>query len=441
MLLHIIVFTLLYWNISSENLVKAIELTVLNPAATPNIIDAWGYPLHSVKVKTEDGYILTMHRIPYGKEEMRKPCNARPVVFLQHGLEATSSNFVTNLPNKSLGFLLADNGFDVWMGNVRGNRYSREHVNLTANDKSFWKFSWFDMMKYDLTAMIDKALELTNQSHLYYIGHSQGTLIMFSKLTNEAHFANKIRKFFALAPVATVKHIKGLLALFADNFYWALEVFTLISNYCWYRKTNLLSKTFQKWFGTQEFVLNDTLMDVFKNKFCDSYRLNLACVNLLSMIAGLESGQLNETRLPIFLSDLPGGTSVMNVINWIQMVRNGAVQAYDWENPEENIKHYGQNNPPIFDLKKVDVDMYLYWSPADWLANQKDIEEFLLLNLNMTANFHYKISNSIRDIFNVKLKKFNHMDFLWGERAANEIYKPIIDIIKGDRMVGKTGNS
>lgn len=37
-------------------------------------------------------------------------------------------------------------------------------------------------------------------------------------------------------------------------------------------------------------------MDVFKNKFCDSYRLNLACVNLLSMIAGLESGQLNEVH-------------------------------------------------------------------------------------------------------------------------------------------------
>ena len=43
-------------------------------------------------------------------------------------------------PSKSLGYILADEGYDVWLGNARGNAYSRAHVNLTTKNSKYWKF-------------------------------------------------------------------------------------------------------------------------------------------------------------------------------------------------------------------------------------------------------------------------------------------------------------
>lgn len=88
----------------------------------------------------------------------------------------------------NLGYMLSDLGYDVWMCNARGNRYSKNHTSLNSDYMEFWDFTFHEMGKYDLPANIDYILAKTGYDQLHYVGHSQVSLQQINK--NSYSYAN-----------------------------------------------------------------------------------------------------------------------------------------------------------------------------------------------------------------------------------------------------------
>lgn len=293
-----------------------------NPEVNMNIsqiISYWGYPNEKYEVVTEDGYILEVNRIPYGKKNSGNR-GQRPVVFLQHGLLASASNWISNLPNNSLAFILADAGYDVWLGNSRGNTWSRRNLYYSPDSVEFWAFSFDEMAKYDLPATIDFIVKETGQEKLHYVGHSQGTTIGFIAFSTNPKLAEKIKTFYALAPVATVKYTKSLM-----------------------NKLRFIPPTlFKIIFGDKIFYPHNFFDQFLATQVCSRETLNVICSNALFIICGFDSANLNMSRLDVYVSHNPAGTSVQNMLHWTQAVKSGNFQAFDWGSPAQNIVHFNQ---------------------------------------------------------------------------------------------------
>ena len=60
-----------------------LPISYSNNVPVPEMIRGNGYPVETYQVVTKDCYILTMHRIPHGKNYSQFKAKKRPVIFLQ----------------------------------------------------------------------------------------------------------------------------------------------------------------------------------------------------------------------------------------------------------------------------------------------------------------------------------------------------------------------
>lgn len=378
--------TTIYWTTATSPETKM---------SVPEIIRYWGYKAEIHEAITEDGYILTLHRIPHGKgaDAADKPVK-RPVVFLQHGLLCSSSNWVTNLPAQSLAFILADAGYDVWMGNVRGNTYSTKHVHYDRNSSKYWSFSWDEMAKYDLPTMINYSLFISGRKSLYYVGHSQGTMMAFAGLSMNKDLAAKVEIFFALAPVAKVAHTESPIRY--------LAYFTPIIKFMFGS------------LGIRDFMPSTKLVKWISSHICPEE--TTACDNVLFLMSGYDISNLNKSRTPVYFSHTPAGTSVQNILHYGQMILNDKFQRYDY-GASKNMEKYGSSKPQEYNLKNLTTRVIAYSGGQDWLADPEDVDWLM-------PQIPHLIKHKV-------IPKYNHLDFIWGEDAHAIVYKGIL------RTIGK----
>ncbi|CAM9670755.1 unnamed protein product [Hapterophycus canaliculatus] len=134
---------------------------------------AEGLRLEDHHVVTPDGFVLVLHRLvdpgkggrTDGNGGSPGACNDKdggPAVLLMHGLMQDSESLLCGGRDHSLGLRLAAQGFDVFLGNARGNRYSHKHLRLSpTTSDAYWDFSIDELARCDTPAMIDKVLQVS----------------------------------------------------------------------------------------------------------------------------------------------------------------------------------------------------------------------------------------------------------------------------------------
>ncbi|XP_054936937.1 gastric triacylglycerol lipase isoform X2 [Physeter macrocephalus] len=327
------------------------------------MISYWGYQSEMHKVITADGYILQLYRIPHGKNDANH-----------------------------LG--RTDAGYDVWLGNSRGNTWARTNLYYSPDSAEFWAFSFDEMAKYDLPSTINFILNKTGQEKLHYVGHSQGTTIGFIAFSTNLTLAQKIKTFYALAPVGTVKYTKSLLT-----------------------KLSLIPPfLFKILFGNKMFYPHNFFEKLLGAEVCSREILDVLCRNALFAMTGFDNKNLNMSRLDVYLAHNPAGTSVQNALHWSQAVNSGQFQAFDWGNPDQNMMHFHQRTPPLYNVSKIEVPTAVWSGGQDPVADLKDVENLLP---KITRLLYFKL-----------ILHYNHVDFYLGQDAPYEVDQDLIRLME-----------
>ncbi|KAG8180326.1 hypothetical protein JTE90_016360 [Oedothorax gibbosus] len=282
------------------------------------------------------------------------------------------------------------------MGNKRGNTYSRKHIKYTPEMAAFWNFSFDEMAEFDLPALIDFVLNATETKQLYYVGHSQGTAAAFALFSQSPEYNDKVKLFVALAPVTTVGHITSAIKYLAP--------FTSEVEYLFW----LL--------GYNEFLPSGGIMKYLSQFVCNT-EVKFLCENVLFLLAGADSKQLNTTRLGVYTSHLPAGSSTKSIVHFAQMVNSKKFTKYDY-GTTANMKQYNQTTPPEYDVSKITTPVALLWSLNDALADSADVVELQPKLKSLVSSYC------------VPYPAFNHEDFVMAEQANTLVYQQVLDLLR-----------
>lgn len=267
----------------------------------------YGFQFEAHTVTTDDGYILTQYRIPglVGDDSTGKP----PVLF-QHGLLDSANCWIMNYDDVAPAFVAARAGYDVWLGNSRGNTYSCAHVKYDPwkNEAKFWDFDWQEMGQYDIPATLDYITELTDFEKVAYIGHSQGTTQVFYGLSEfEDLYKDKMSIFVALAPVTKLTNTDCALFHIASDLYDEIDdtLSTLrihsVLNYTWY--TSETAKI-----------------------FCNT--IPSLCLALESIFVTNNTDYDDQDRFQVYMNHEPNGSSVKALLHYTQNMKEDRFQVW-----------------------------------------------------------------------------------------------------------------
>ncbi|KAH7933073.1 hypothetical protein HPB49_007833 [Dermacentor silvarum] len=225
-------------------------------------------------------------------------------------------------------------------------------------------FSLDEVGLLDLPALVDYVLANTGWPQLFLVGFSQGSAAAWAMLADKPEYNDK-------ASAAAVNQGRLLVR--------------------------------PQWLRRATYAL------------CES-PLRYVCALPTFFLFGVNLNQLNQSRLPVYTSQLPSGASKRNVEQFAQIIRARNFVKYNY-GPLRNLYHYGTVDSPAYDLSKITAPVALFSSHNDFFANPEDV-----------STLRQSLPNVVLDYIVPDLD-FTHLDFILGTEAAAFVYKPLIDFM------------
>lgn len=371
----------------------------VNPIAEANdfveLCELAGYYAEEHVVRTGDGYLLGVHRLPWKKGEEGARVNAgegslqKKVVYLHHGLLMNSEVWVSlTEKERSLPFVLVERGYDVWLGNNRGNKYSKKSTRYSPASNDFWNFSMDQFAFHDIPDSISYILSTTHQPSLSYIGFSQGTAQAFATLSIHPTLNDRVDVFVALAPAMSPPGLaNGIVASLVKS---SPEVLYLAFG----RRSILNSATM--WQGL-----------LYPPIFVRAIDMSL------SFLFGWTGKNITSSQKLAAYPHLYSFTSTKCVVHWFQIIRNRTFQMFDDE-LQGPLSGDGRRfyKVPRFPTRNIKTPIVLVYGGSDSLVD---------INVMLKELPQHTVATEI--------PKYEHLDFLWAQDVDKLVFPHVFDAL------------
>ncbi|CAG2172360.1 unnamed protein product, partial [Oppiella nova] len=250
---------------------------------------------------------------------------------------------------QNLAFTLSACGYDVWLPNFRGTTYSMGHLILDpVFNQTYWQYTFTELGLYDVPAVVQYVLRVTDKSSVAYIGHSLGSTAMFIQLSLIPEFERLVKPFIALAPFVFMSHMTSTLR-------YALPFEPTLSSY------------------TIPIGIPVTIAQFIGVWMCGNQYFRQLCADMFFYSAsGYDPDNLNTTRIPIYVSHTGAPYSSWVYAHVGQLIRDRGFRLFDygvegnWERLYTDINvtpgnECWERNYTEFEVEYCRRDAIFYW--------------------------------------------------------------------------------
>lgn len=420
-------------------------------SSTPEqIIERSGFAYERHESLSGDGYWTKLIRLRnplVAERHLKQP----PVMFLQPNyvgpsafIWASSSQHHPEDPddpdeqgerswNRSLAFVLANRGYDVWLAESRGLNSRKERFNplkslanslgrtsqsiaslLFGSNKNmtlgetlvqltrapyYWTYSFDEIIHQELRKQIEKVLEVSEAANITLVSYSFASMVALPFIASQPRFAReRLHNLVLMAPILSNRGANTL------------------SNYLYEHPCLSLPDDIIAFFGTGD-IFTRPLRHLFIHLGKSSSKNRYKVLKFLLYLFQGPSAQYRTFLEPAVFGHLFEPTSLLQLKHFCQQVLARRYQRYHFGHTR-NLLVYGQHEPPVYNTSQLQL--------ADWMliGGQND-------NLGTSDSFELLLEQTNpKPSLHIQLPGYAHLDLVAAVDNDIQVNLPILGYLE-----------